>query len=137
MTTLALPVGATVTPSGTVLGQLTLSSQYNYVVTAGVTALASVSDGLQCQLSSTRSPSWDDMGETDVTARATVPLEHAYPRSDTYGSYTVYVACISASANYVVDTGHLYAWQVGSASGAGGHVISGAEKPKLSWEPMG
>jgi hypothetical protein len=126
-----------VTPSGPVLGQVSLSPSANYVVTAGVTALSSVTDSMQCQLGASTSSSWDDMGETDVTGRVTVPLEHAYPRTNGLTQYTVTVACRSAAENYVVDTGHIYVWQVGSISSPGSHVLYRVGRSDLSWAPMG
>jgi hypothetical protein len=72
------------------------------------------------------------MGEMDVTTRATVPLEHAYP-STGLGTYAVMVGCLT-TADFVVDTGHLYALEVGSINGGKRPVIlSSPSARKLSW----
>jgi hypothetical protein len=122
-----------ITSTGTILATLTLDLSKNYVVTAGVTALSDQVDSMQCQLLNNIDDSWDDMGETSLAVRATVPLEHAYPvRSPGFGTYSVSVGCISNSTNYIVDTGHLYVWEVGSINPTSGHVIYRTAK-SLEW----
>lgn len=133
---IAIPAGTRITTTGTTLANATLYANRNYVVTAGVTAVAGVNSSLQCQLNRTTTATWDDMGEVNVSARATVPLEHAYPAS--LSNQYVYVACIGL-ADYTVDTGHLYIWEVGSINSGGGHVIysNPTNAPKsLDWESM-
>lgn len=134
---ISIPAGKTIPTSGAVLASATLNHSNDYVVTAGVTAMGSQNGALQCQLLRQNTSTWDDMGETDYSQRATVPLEHAYPSSGGLAglSYTVSVGCISQPGDYVVDTGHLYVWRVGSVAEGTGPIITTGFPPSLEWAP--
>jgi hypothetical protein len=125
-----------VTPSGNVLAQIALDRAKNYVVTASVTALGESTDGLQCRLSNSDGTSWDDLGENDLGRRISLALEHAYPtKAPGFGTYTAYVSCASLSGNFTVDTGHLYALQVGAITNASApHVIYTPPARSLTWQ---
>ena len=105
----------------------------NYVVTASVTALSGATDSLQCQLLDNQSANWLAMGEASLAGRASVNLQHAFRRSNSFVPYTVSVGCLSASQTYVVESAKLYAMQVGSIGGSG-PVITGKSAPRLQWE---
>jgi hypothetical protein len=134
---LAIQPSVVITSAGTLVAQVTLDRSRNYIATAGVTATASQTGSMQCQMFNTiDSSTWDDMAEDDLNSRASVTLEHAYPtRSPGFGTYSVYVACLSDSLNYVVDTGHLYIWQVAAITTGTGPAIARSSPHTLHWSP--
>ncbi|MDR6173131.1 hypothetical protein QE364_001831 [Nocardioides zeae] len=139
MTALSIPAGTAVTSAGGIIGQITLRRDLNYVVTATVTALASQTGALQCQLVRAGQNTWDTLAEDTLTSRASITLQRAYPRSGLGGTEVLYIGCRTSGPEFVVESAQALAWQVTAIGGAsgGGHVISGRPSSSLDWPALG
>jgi hypothetical protein len=139
VTALSVPAGTSVTSAGEIIGQIVLRRDLNYVVTATVTALASQTGALQCQLVRAGQNNWDTLAEDTLTSRASISLQRAYPRSGLGGTEVLYIGCRTSGPQFIIESAQALAWQVNSISGAagGGHVISGRPSSSLDWPAVG
>ncbi|MCD9198304.1 collagen-like protein [Aeromicrobium wangtongii] len=128
-----ISAGQSIGPEGVVLGSLTLDRNKNYLVSSGVTALSPVTDAMQCQLISDNKI--DDFAQDSIAGRASVTTEHVYTKSG-FGTFVVYIGCLSGEATYQLEAAHLHAIEISTVTGPGPQVgpsITGKSAlPRLS-----